>query len=233
MEFAERSCWRLPPRRARSECADSSSWRVMHELTEPQAECERRLSQVLAKLSTSIVDRQVVGQSETYVTGRIAGTMLVVFIYDDGEAQIHGPKSKHIFERADFPNGGIETLWDAFEERVRNKSESRGAGRRCDALQYPRPWPRSCAGPPLLAGTVTRRPARCPAWRGARRSRSCCWPTSAARSARRTACATASVRRPGRASWSSIRMGWFNPRDGASPPSRCGRATDQVALTGA
>jgi len=98
----------------------------MHELSALQAECERRLDLVLTQLSTTLVERQVIGEKETYVKGRIRGTDLDVFIYEDGEAQIQGPGVDERFEIADYPQRRIEGLWEAFEESVRQRIRQSG-----------------------------------------------------------------------------------------------------------
>ena len=98
----------------------------MHELSALQAECERRLELVLTQLGTSLVERQVMGERERYITGRIRGTDLTVFLYEDGEAQVRGPGVDVRFEIADNPERGIEGLWEAFEEGVRQRVRQSG-----------------------------------------------------------------------------------------------------------
>lgn len=103
------------------------------EITELQAQCERRLAELLAELGTTLVDRRILAirrfvgpeiepyKIDPYIRGRIDGTELVVFIYVDGQAEIYGGKGRHTFERGDFEKGGLPALWDAFEDAVRKK----------------------------------------------------------------------------------------------------------------
>lgn len=70
-------------------------------LTSFQIRCEAVLTDALEQAGLELLDRCLGGIDETYVTARIAGTSLDVFIYED-EAQTHGGEVALFFEAQDF-----------------------------------------------------------------------------------------------------------------------------------
>ena len=59
-----------------------------HSLTPFQLRCEAALSSALSSLGTQLVQREVLGNNESYIRASIQGSDLVVYIYED-EAQFH------------------------------------------------------------------------------------------------------------------------------------------------
>lgn len=66
-----------------------------------QIACETALRAALAQHGSTLHDRSLCGESETYITARFAGTEMSVYIYDD-EASILGPGVDRRFEAPDF-----------------------------------------------------------------------------------------------------------------------------------
>ena len=66
-----------------------------------QISCESALCAALAQHGSSLHDRVLGGEKETYITARFAGTDLSVYIYDD-EASILGQGVDRRFEVPDF-----------------------------------------------------------------------------------------------------------------------------------
>ncbi len=66
-----------------------------------QIACETALRAALEQHGSSLLDRSIQGENETYITARLAGTEISVYIYDD-EASILGPGVDRPFEVPDF-----------------------------------------------------------------------------------------------------------------------------------
>ena len=73
----------------------------MPTLTEFQHRCEEALSELLEYRSSSLSDREIVGNGETYIHATIADRDLEVWIYDDEAEYRSGPKRRN-FEAAVF-----------------------------------------------------------------------------------------------------------------------------------
>ena len=77
----------------------------MSALTEFQISCEERLRDSLAKFGKKFEERHVVeAQSQTYLWGRVSGTDMYVFIYED-EAQFGREPLDCRYEAPDFDDG--------------------------------------------------------------------------------------------------------------------------------
>jgi hypothetical protein len=73
-------------------------------LTEFQQGCEAELRSALAATHQTLTARMLAGETETYIRASVAGTDIVVYIYED-EAQFHrGGKVAGRFEHQDFSN---------------------------------------------------------------------------------------------------------------------------------
>jgi hypothetical protein len=82
-----------------------------HELTEFQLKCERLLIESLAEARSSISNRTLGGQRETYITGTIEGTDITFWIYDDG-ADFKSSRGNPIFEKSDYKS--LDALAEEF-----------------------------------------------------------------------------------------------------------------------
>ena len=91
-----------------------------------QINCESQLQAVLAQFDRTLENREVGGESESYVTGRISGTEIQMYIYED-EAQFRGKGRDCRFEAPDFDNEEelIEALLAKISEILATKSVSR------------------------------------------------------------------------------------------------------------
>ena len=69
------------------------------------------LSGALGAIGSGLDERRVEGRSESFIRGRLRGTEVEVFIYND-EAQLQGPGVDQRFEAPDYPSG--EALAQAF-----------------------------------------------------------------------------------------------------------------------
>jgi hypothetical protein len=73
----------------------------IRQLTSLQVTCEAALLEALSRTGLELLERRLDGIEETYVTARISGTSLEVFLYDD-EAQTHGDGVSLYFETPDY-----------------------------------------------------------------------------------------------------------------------------------
>jgi len=83
----------------------------MESLSKFQKLCERRLSELLSSSGKHLEGRKLEGEQETYITGKISGSDIQVWIYED-EAMFDGGGLDCRFEAPDFDSG--EDLIDAF-----------------------------------------------------------------------------------------------------------------------
>jgi hypothetical protein len=88
---------------------------VVAELTAFQIKCEAKLLAALADCGSRLGGRRLEGERETYITARIDGTDLAIYIYPD-EAHIFGPSADILFESPDFRSP--DALCEAFVEKA-------------------------------------------------------------------------------------------------------------------
>jgi len=87
-----------------------------HSLTLFQLHCEAALSGALSLLGTQLVQREVLGNNESYVRASVLGSEIVVYIYED-EAQFHnGQGLVGLYESQDYATSDL--LQDAFVSGV-------------------------------------------------------------------------------------------------------------------
>ena len=84
-------------------------------LTDFQIRCEGRLSDALQRDGKSITGRKLDGQSQTYITGGVAGSDLQFWIYEDG-ADFKSSRSSSVFEKPDFDS--LDALAEAFTASI-------------------------------------------------------------------------------------------------------------------
>ncbi len=84
---------------------------VMNQLNIFQKSCEERLILALTSIGRKLSDRIVKGVTENYITAKVSGTSLDIYIYED-EAGIQGPDTDIRFEAPDYdsPNDLIESF---------------------------------------------------------------------------------------------------------------------------
>jgi len=80
-----------------------------------QLECRKRAAELLAQLGAQLEEERKNGKRETYITARVSGTDLVLWIYDD-ETEISGPGVDDRFESPDYDTS--EELISAFTEAL-------------------------------------------------------------------------------------------------------------------
>ena len=83
----------------------------MESLSKFQELCEYRLNELLSSNGKRLEDRKLDGEKEIYITGKISGSDIQVWIYED-EALFYGGGLDCRFEKPDYDSG--EDLIDAF-----------------------------------------------------------------------------------------------------------------------
>jgi hypothetical protein len=102
----------------------------VHRLTDFQRETERLLRAHLERVGVVLEDYEVSGVREVFIRGRLSGTDLRVFIYEDG-AEVSSPpgekehKVDDRFERPDFRS--LAELSAAFVESAVRRATEAGA----------------------------------------------------------------------------------------------------------
>jgi len=87
-----------------------------HSLTLLQMDCEAALSTALHSLETQLIQREILGNKESYVCASVLGSDIVIYIYED-EAQFHnGQGLVGLYESHDYATS--ESLQDAFVSGV-------------------------------------------------------------------------------------------------------------------
>lgn len=86
----------------------------MEKLTDFQIQCEALLADALVAVGKSVSSREVAGQSETYIQGKV-GADLTFWIYEDG-ADFETPSSHPIFEKPDFEK--LDDLAKSFVDKI-------------------------------------------------------------------------------------------------------------------
>jgi hypothetical protein len=92
------------------------------ELTQFQRDCEQRLTAALAAKRRHIVERCVLGRSETYITGKVEGRDVTFWIYADG-ADFKAGAMHQIFEWPDYSS--LDDLAAAFVGQLAEATDQR------------------------------------------------------------------------------------------------------------
>ena len=87
----------------------------MAELTPFQIKYQTALEAGLAQIGARLIERQILGSHETYITARIYKTDLQVYIYSD-EAQVQSASIDERFESPDFRTADL--LCQAFVNKA-------------------------------------------------------------------------------------------------------------------
>ena len=93
----------------------------MGDLTDFQVSCEQRLREVLSRHGKEFADKQITrGRTAGYIQGKISGTDIYVFIYEDG-AEFGRELLDCRYESPGFDNG--EELIDALVKDLATELE--------------------------------------------------------------------------------------------------------------
>ena len=83
-------------------------------LTEFQIQCEKHLIDALGVIGKSVANRELAGQSDTYIQGMV-GADLTFWIYEDG-ADFKSPSSHPHFEKPDYDS--LDDLAKQFVDKI-------------------------------------------------------------------------------------------------------------------